>query len=431
MKKLNNRISNTPKKVSKLKIMGLAAFLGFSSLLLQNTSCSNSKKSISQETIDSLITYDPNFITALDFSKDYHIVRKNDTLLQNLAKKRDYISKEDLTLDEEILDKTKKYFEDLTLEQIMKATGFSKDFCYRALTNFGNDTLNFEDAQKAMWDYKKKLMKKKSKKEFFSLADKFVKEYNTSTTKKSNLKDFKKTIEKESNYILNNFNFDNFLKNKHKEKQRFIKNFTDKIDGNLILSCSTTELFSMKNPGFNVIFYDKLLQEAGPEFIMKIPAMGDGYLSFGPVQLTSKVIRGNSESTSLNKYLPKKCKVPGSMKYYDKIEEHFQGNILNLLNNSQILSNVLFNNNCLTSFNNLYENLSEQQKSILTAQLLTTCNYGPSRVAKSLSNYVKKVEQGKEKPEDITNKINFKNKNTQNYYNQCLENYLVLENWDK
>lgn len=427
---LYQRIFKSPNGISKLKILSFATILGVSSFLLKDLFNYNNEKFVSQTTIDSLIINDPTFITVLNFPGEQYIVHKNDSLLKDLAKKRSYISKENLTLDKKIINKTRKYFEPLTLEQIMNATGLAEDFCYRALTNFGDGSLNFEDAQKAMWNHKKKLMEKKSKKEFFSLANKFVSEYNVFSTPKSNLNDFKNIIETESKYILDEFNFYDFLKNKHEEKQRFIKNIIERVDANLILSCSTTELFSNKNPAFNIIFYDKLLQEAGLEFIMKIPAMGDGLLSFGPMQLTHKVIRGNSAATSLNQYLPKKCRVPESMKYYDTMEKHLHGNTLNIIYNSQILSNVLFNNNSLTYFNNLFENLPEKQKNILTAQLLTASNYGPNHVAQSLVNYVKKVKHGKEKAENITNQMYFKNTDIKKYYTQCLENYLVLEKWD-
>lgn len=67
------------------------------------------------------------------------------------------------------------------------------------------------------------------------------------------------------------------------------------IRGPNIAAYGMTELFPSKSGDFNYILLDTLLRNAGENYLMSIPALGDKYLSFGFYQFTSFAVRHDAE----------------------------------------------------------------------------------------------------------------------------------------
>lgn len=59
------------------------------------------------------------------------------------------------------------------------------------------------------------------------------------------------------------------------------------VDERVIISYGMTELFPYQDGVKNTVNFNLLLKKAGEKYINSIPAMGDGYLSFGLYQFTS------------------------------------------------------------------------------------------------------------------------------------------------
>lgn len=105
-----------------------------------------------------------------------------------------------------------------------------------------------------------------------------------------------------------------------------VKDILDTVDEETLGAYSMTELFPQEGRNRmereqaamkNEATYDYMLEHGGEEFVELIPAQYDSYLSFGPFQLTSWVVRGDhrvGSANSMNDYVPSRFEVPGSMK---------------------------------------------------------------------------------------------------------------------
>ncbi|MDP2157271.1 MAG: hypothetical protein Q8K68_06145, partial [Nitrospirota bacterium] len=84
----------------------------------------------------------------------------------------------------------------------------------------------------------------------------------------------------------------------------------------------------MPSPERGAALLSFLLENAGLEFIERIPALGDQLLSYGPFQLTPFVIGEDASVTQLLKVIRKEHLVPDDLASFSSIEEHLRAGFL-------------------------------------------------------------------------------------------------------
>lgn len=354
-------------------------------------------------------------------------------MMRDLAARNNLSSRHSLSVDDYLFDKTQEVFDTMSYEQIVKTAnlnGLYKDFGGLKV----GDHVDFEKGFAYMWNQKINRDKKKDGAcDYEDYAKDLVNNYSQTWSRKSNLKKYSKSLENKIEEYKEAFNLDSMLLNPkgkpiHPEKIRLIKNFYDHLDADILISYNTTELFPDINPKLNLIIFEKLLQEAGLDFLYDgTPAQWDTLNSRGPSQLTPYVVNETAIG-SLNPFLPDEYKIPTSMEDIKTRDDYDKVSFFNLVYNTKNLSGNLFKINTLTNFNNLFENLNNEEQDLLVTGILTAMNYRPHDVAKGVANYVDEAKAGRVTDEGIINGL-WVGK-AQNYYNKSVKNYLTLTHED-
>ncbi len=359
-----------------------------------------------------------------------------DSFMRNLSAQKNYVDILNLTVDTDVMNETRSLVDKLTFNELMKTTGLNGMF--KVYTGFTKGKTDFDFAMNSMWV--KKVAKMDGR--FSLLSAQWAGDYEQEKTPKSNLAEFKETIGEELETMLANFDKESFyhvgdsvyVGNEkvsiefHPEKKRFFDNFLSHLNENILTTYTLTELFPDISPAFNVAAFDKLLQEAGTEFVYKIPALADEYLSHGPFQLTSKIITPEG-APSLNEYFAEDSQIPASMKYIDTFQEHNRGAVMTILYNADILANKLYSAGEITSFNDNFEKLSKKEQELFIAGQASAAHHYSSKSASVVRDYQQQVTEGKKNFADIVSSIDY-GKGLNSYFDQSVRNYLVLDAMD-
>jgi len=364
-----------------------------------------------------------------------HYFAARDSLMRDLSAKQEFVHTERRTVDKKTLEQTLSIVDQLNFTQLMQTTGLNG--MYRLYTNFDGTKIDFDSAQRAMW--LQKVVKMNGR--FLPLATKWFSEYDSKTTPKSDLLTFKSDIKQDLTAMLTSFDKDAFYRvgdsifvstqegwkqlEAHPEFQRFFNNYLSHLNENIMLSYAITELFPDINPAFNIASFDKLLQEAGTEFVYKIPALFDPYLSFGAFQLTSKIITPEG-APSLNHYFPREFQIPASMKDIDTPQEHNRAAIMTILYNANILANRLFKAGEITNFNNNFEQLTDKEQELFIAGQASAAHHYSTRSASAVRNHQQAVTRGEKDFSSIVSDLDYPDRLGQ-YHMQSVRNYLVLD----
>ncbi len=359
-----------------------------------------------------------------------------DSLLRDLCAKKAYVHLDDLTVNEDTLHLTTDIISQLSFDQLLQAGNLHG--MYTIYTKPTTTTTDFSSALRFMWT--KKLLKMHGR--FTPLVNKWVNEYDEKTTPKTDVVTLQKELHKELEGMLASFDKEKFyhlndsaLTKKgwkslafHKEKQRFFNDYLSHLNEKTLLAYALTELFPDTNPALNIGFLDKQLQEAGEEFVDKIPAIHDKYLSFGLFQLTSKIITPKG-APSLNKYFSKQYQIPQSMKYINTPKEHDDAAIMTILYNANILANKLYKKDEISAFNDYFERLPEEKQELLIAGYASAAHHFSTKAASTIETYTAQAKKEKKDFDTIITDINF-GRGLQNYYEQSIRNYLTLKAMD-
>lgn len=359
-------------------------------------------------------------IASIDIGGNQIVINEKDKFIRDLSSKSDFINYVTSSLTDSTTYASMDAFSQISLKNLMSSTNFSKTSLYNLYTNQGD--LDFTSAMGNLWMIKKD---GKLSKEFFDEADNLTKTYSPS---ESSLQNYYGYLANEVNDFKKSFNLD-ALVNSYSEstafgrqKKRAVENIVQNLNEDVLLSFQMTELFPEVNPLFNYAFMDKFLQGAGEDFLVRIPALHDNYMSFGPFQLTSKVIFGNEGATKYNQFLPEKDRVPGSMIYYDTMDEHVTGALLNMVSNTNYFAQLLGNRGQLTKFNDFYESLPENEQALVATAMYSVMHNNPGRAAKGFANYLKS-DATPTYPE-FAQQVDFGH--SQPYLRKSLRNNLVL-----
>lgn len=184
------------------------------------------------------------------------------------------------------------------------------------------------------------------------------------------------------------------------------------------------------NPVFKVFYLDRLLQEAGYDFICYFPARYDGMHSLGPFQFTDIAIK----DIKTNSRLMDKFKIFDKTTDLKTIDDHAIAAAFFAYSNWERLSYILKSEGLLKNFNNYFanaENDTEKKRilRIFIAGVSACMHHNTPDSFESIKKYLKQNQ-------DFT-KIHFswisKNDSKQlyKYYRSTAEAYLILKVYDK
>lgn len=372
------------------------------------------------------------YVSGAIHGKDTFFFGARDPVFRDLTGRQKYVNFDDLSVDKNVLHKSLNVFNQMSLDQIMKSGNLND--VYVDYTRRNNGDIDFKFALSELWNRKNRRPNVDGR--FSSEAERMINSYDAKSSNKTDFTTYKANVREELESILGDLNSNGFFKKHfdeeknagHPERQRFLENYMSNINEKTVMSYYLTELFPDANPALNAVFFNKLLKEAGEDFINKIPALADDLLSFGPAQLTSHVINPRG-APSLNAYLSEFNRIPASMSDYATTSDHVKGSVLTMLYNAEILMNTLFNNNQLTNFNNEFEKLDSDKQKLLVTGHAVSAHHATGIAAGAYTRHTRRITESGEGFDNIHNDINLGR--LQSYHNQSLRNYLMLKEMKK
>ncbi len=348
-----------------------------------------------------------------------------DPIIRDLSARRAYIDINKGEVDVDVLHKSLNLLNQQSMAQLMKTANLNN--MYRGYASIDGGEPNYEKALKDLWAQKNSRWGNN----FLEIAEAINNEYDSKSSKKTTFHDYKQKINEELENIVDDLKNNGFLSKfynedtmqGHPERKRFMENYLSAINGKAVMSYFLTELFPDINPAANIVFKNKLLKEAGEDFINNIPALSDSYLSMGPGQLTSYVINPGG-APMLNRYLSDHNKIPQSMEEFSTSEHHIKGSILNLKHNAINLMNRLYTNNQLTNFNDLFEELSADDRKKFIAGHASAAHHATSLAS---TRYLQHTSKANEGLVDLADTKDMDLGRLRQYHDQSLRNFSVLK----
>ena len=184
--------------------------------------------------------------------------------------------------------------------------------------------------------------------------------------------------------------------------EHFVKPLAEKVDGSKIFAYSLTELMpSVKNSEFNVAEYKFLLDNAGIEYVLSLPATHDHWLSFGMLQFTSLALRDDEEKTEgaskINKLLPEDMQIMGSVKYVNTLEGQLTaGHLFAVFNIGNLIQDILKDTNekrKIQRLTVLYERTPLLEKGLL--EFIAVAHHSPRGAIKGFEKWLDSGLTGK------------------------------------
>ena len=184
--------------------------------------------------------------------------------------------------------------------------------------------------------------------------------------------------------------------------EHFVKPLADKVDGTKIFAYSLTELMpSVKNSAFNVAEYKFLLDNAGIEYVLSLPATHDHWLSFGMLQFTSLALRDDEEKTEgaskINRLLPEEMQINGSVKYVNTLEGQLKaGHLFAIFNIGNLVQNILKDKDekrKIKRLTILYKKTPGLEKGLL--EFVAVAHHSPSGAIKGFEAWLDSGLEGK------------------------------------
>ncbi len=221
------------------------------------------------------------------------------------------------------------------------------------------------------------------------------------------------------------------------DRATFMDFIADNLSPNMLLGFNIQELLPPKhmledgsikeiNPIFKAYYFDRLLREAGTEFIHFYPARYDVINSYGPFQITNVAI----DDIKANNRLTKEFKKYKSMDDLQSLEDHIFLAAIFAYNNWERLSILLHSDGNLSKFNNYFKDYKtdadKKRKLRLFISGLTACmHHHPPNSWKSVRNYLKSTEKLDNIHLGCIDK--YAGKQLRKYYQSSVEAYLIMK----
>jgi len=179
------------------------------------------------------------------------------------------------------------------------------------------------------------------------------------------------------------------------------------------------------NPLFKACYLDKLLQEAGVEFLHYFPSRYDQILSYGPFQLTFIAL----EDVHVNNRLSSVFKIFNSFNDLRTIDDHILATVIFAYNNWERLSFLLQADGTIQKFNSYFSDYSTDKDKtrklkIFIAGMTACMHHHPPNTFKMLRAYFSET--------DDLSYIHYKcikdkgSRQLKKYYKSSVEAYLIM-----
>lgn len=305
-----------------------------------------------------------------------------------------------------------------------------------------SDSINFSKGMIDMWKMKAARIKRKYKSgnsSIFVVALKGI-EASLKPTTLSTINSYRENdIAKETKKLKK---LHQKIKSKYsKERAVFMDIITENLSPNVILGFNIQELLPPThmlgngeimpiNPIFKAYYFDRLLQEAGTDFILYYPARYDVINSYGPFQITPVAIA----DIKANDRLIDDFKIYKSMDDLETIDDHISAATIFAYNNWERLSILLKHDGTLEKFNNYfadYKNDKEKKRKLrIIISGLTACmHHNPPKSWKIARNYLKGTDSLKNMHYECIK--NHGGKQLRKYYKSSVEAYLIMKVYHK
>jgi hypothetical protein len=184
------------------------------------------------------------------------------------------------------------------------------------------------------------------------------------------------------------------------------------------------------NPIFKAYFLDRLLQEAGYEFICYFPARYDGLHSLGPFQFTDIALKDIKANTRLID----KFKIFGKTNDLKTIDDHALAAAFFAYGNWERLSFILKTEGLLKNFNTYFTNIENdpEKKRVLRIFIagVTACmHHNPPASFDAIKKYLKQNQDFSKVHNSWISRDD--SKQLYKYYRSAAEAYLILKVYDK
>lgn len=305
-----------------------------------------------------------------------------------------------------------------------------------------NDTINFTQGMIDMWKMKAARIKRKYKSGNSSI---FVVALNgiEASLKPSSLSTITRyrdnNIAKETKKLKK---LHQKIKPKYsKERTVFMDIVAENLSPNVILGFNIQELLPPThmlkngkikpiNPIFKAYYFDRLLQEAGTDFILYYPARYDVINSYGPFQITPVAIA----DIKANDRLIDDFKIYKSMDDLEGIDDHINAATIFAYNNWERLSILLKHDGSLEKFNNYFKGYKKDKEKkrklrILISGLTACMHHNPPKSWKVVRNYLKGTDSLKNMHYECIKK--YGGKQLRKYYKSSVEAYLIMKVYHK
>jgi hypothetical protein len=147
------------------------------------------------------------------------------------------------------------------------------------------------------------------------------------------------------------------------------------------------------NPLFKACYLDKLLQEAGVEFLHYFPSRYDQILSYGPFQLTSIAL----EDVHVNNRLSSVFKIFNSFNDLRTIDDHILATVIFAYNNWERLSFLIQADGTIQKFNSYFSDYSTDKDKTRKLKIfitgMTACmHHHPPNTFQMLRSFLKETD---------------------------------------
>lgn len=180
---------------------------------------------------------------------------------------------------------------------------------------------------------------------------------------------------------------------KNPEKQETLKKLISLIGPAEMNSIIFAELIDSVNPTRNEVFFNTILENAGPEFLGLFPALWDPYLSFGPSQLTDFAVWDDGGIGLMQKKYMSKKFVPDDMRDITLSDHHEGWYIFTIFNLKELLENC--SNSQVEALNTALIEHPEKTKNQLI-QYIAAAHNKPTEARKQFRNWIDDELVGKE-----------------------------------
>ncbi|MEA4910974.1 hypothetical protein SDC9_08011 [bioreactor metagenome] len=224
----------------------------------------------------------------------------------------------------------------------------------------------------------------------------------------SNLKNFQKDISRSIKTV--NENLDREKMGEHfkfnEKENQVLKDMSELISSENLLAYGMTELMpSIEDGKFNKEVLSFLLENAGKNYILSIPALHDKYLSFGLYQFTSFAVKSDTDgkdgASVINDFLKKEHQIPGSVSKLKEDDHHKAAYLFSIYNLARVLRQ-----GDLNSFEKFLNQKSEKEKKEIISIYIATAHHLPAPSRTAFINWLKVQNSGVKGYIDILNKNN-------------------------